>query len=120
MAATYLFSSQELQQLIQRSRAMSGLSAEKSSEVMGKIADSSSPSAHQLYEILIAERDVYKLIERDYLQKTSLIMAEFQTEITHLKTEKLRNQQQETEHKAAQAETQTAEALIKSLNNPHS
>lgn len=120
MTATYLFSAQELNQLIQRSRAMSGLSVQKRIDVLAKISDADSPSAHQLYEILITERDVYKQIERDYLQKTSLIMTEFQSEITHLKTEKLRNQQQETEQKAAQAESQTAEALIKSLNNPHS
>jgi len=118
MPATYLFSPLELKQLISRSRAMAALSQEKRDDVLNKITDVNSLPAQQLYQILITERDVYKQIERDYLQKTNEIISEFQNEITHLKTEKLRNQQQQTEQRAAQAESQAAEALIKSWNNP--
>lgn len=119
MAPTYLFSAQELHQLIMHSRAMMALNADIRAAVLGKVANPTSIEAHQLYEILISERDTYKTIERDYLQKTNTIMTEFQSEITHLKTEKLRDQQQQTEQKAAAAESETADALIKSLNNPH-
>lgn len=117
MPTTYLFTTQELALLMQRSPAISALSVEQRLEVDQKISDSKSSAAQQLYAILLQERETYRQIQTEYLAITNKIMADFQNEITHLKTAKLRSQQANTEQKAAQAEALTIESLLKTLNN---
>lgn len=117
MASTFLFTTQELQALIARSKAMSTFSETEKSKILANTAAPDSPKAQQLYQILIQEKDTYRQIERDYLTKTNAILQDFHNEITHLKSEKLRAAQQATEAEAMKAEAQTAETLLKNLNS---
>ncbi|MCC6643251.1 hypothetical protein IT411_00720 [Candidatus Peregrinibacteria bacterium] len=116
MPATFLFTTQELEQLINRSKAMATFSAQDKAKILHGVTSPDSAKAQELYQILIQERDTYRSIERDYLSKTNAILQDFHNEITHLKTEKLRAEQQKTESAAASAEAETAEALLKKLN----
>lgn len=117
MASTFLFTTDELQNLIARSKAMATFSAEEKAKILSNTAAPDSPKAQELYQILIQEKDTYRQIERDYLTKTNAILQDFHNEITHLKSQKLRDQQQATEAEAMQAEAQTAESLLKKLNS---
>lgn len=116
MAATFLFTTQELQSLVNRSKAMATFSAEDKAKILANTGATDSPKAQELYQILTQERDTYRNIERDYLNRTNAILQDFHNEITHLKTEKLRAEQKKTESAAAQAEAETAESLLKKLN----
>ncbi len=117
MTATFLFTTDELQKLIARSKAMATFSETEKSRVIANTAAPDSPKAQQLYQILTQERDTYRQIERDYLTKTNAILQDFHNEITHLKSQKLRDQQQATEAEAIKAEAQAAESLLKNLNS---
>lgn len=115
MSATYLFTTQELATLITRSKAMAHLSPENLAEVTRLTESPTSPKSQALYRILIAERETYKQIEKEYLQESNKIVAEFQIEITAQYTEKLRQEQRSAEHKVKHAEAQAAQELLNTL-----
>ncbi len=116
MAVTYMFSTQELQNLIARSKAMARLSPDLQSQVDRSLGNPTSPKAQALYRILIDELQQYKEIEKEYLQESNKIVAEFQVEITAKFTKKLREEHHQAEQKARQAEDNTAQKLLNSLN----
>lgn len=115
MPAIYLFSTQELTTLIAKSKAMAHLSPEIQTLVVELTHSPDSPKAQSLYRILIAERETYKQIEREYLQESNKIVAEFQIEITAKYTEMLRQQLRNAEQKLKHAQAQIIQELIDSL-----
>lgn len=115
MPATYLFTSQELESLISRSKAISKVSQEMLSTIMHIAGDPSSPKAQALYRVLIEEREQYKLIQREYMDSSNQIVAEFKNAVSAEQAKRLREEQQKVESKAKDAEEQAAQKLLNSL-----
>ncbi|MCC7432283.1 hypothetical protein IT412_02035 [Candidatus Peregrinibacteria bacterium] len=116
MQTTNTFTTQELQLLINKSKAMARLSQEMRMQIFSRITSTESLEAQRLYQILSEERQEYRRIQEDYLTNSNKIIAEFQIKITAENTEKLRSEQQKAESRAKLAEDKAAEKLIQSLN----
>lgn len=112
MSTTYLFTTKELQGLIAKSKAMADLSPELRAEVSALADSPQSGPAQTLYGILINEREQYNTIQKEYIQESGKIVAEFQIEITAAYTEKLRQEQRTAEHKIKKAEANVTSQLL--------
>lgn len=116
MAALYLFTIEELLDLISKSAAMKSLAEAKRQVILQEIQNPHSDKAQKLYQALVKEQQSYKTIEKNYLTETAQLMNVFQNDITAIKTHHLHQKLQESEQQASQAEQASAEDILKSLN----
>jgi hypothetical protein len=115
MAATYLFTSQELETLISRSKAIAKISQEMMSTILHIAGDPNSPKAQALYRVLIEEREQYKMIQREYMDSSHQIVTEFKNAVNAEQAKRLREEQEKVESKAKEAEEKAAQSLLNSL-----
>jgi len=112
---TYLFTTQELLDLISKSSAMRSLSAEQITLIQNQIQDPNSEKAQQLYAALLKENQEYRRIDKEFIQNTNNVMTGFENEVRAIKINALHQERQASEAKAQQAQEEAADDILKKL-----
>ncbi len=114
---TYLFTIQDLLDLINESSAVRSLKPLQLLETL-KIAHApESEQAQSLYFTLITERAQYIEIDKKNLSETKKIYTNFQIELESLKHQDIYQKIKQAEKKYEKTEEQITQKLLKSLKN---
>ena len=116
MAGKYLFSLSELLEMINKSAAMQSFDQAKREMIIAEVAEVESEKAQKLYAALIQERENYNKIDKQYITDTGKVMDGLSVEVVGIKHQYINKQINTAEAKAQQAEDETAENILQSLN----
>ena len=114
---TYLFTIQDLLDLINESSAARSLDPDQLLNILKLAHQPKSEPAQNLYETLIEERNQYLKIDKNTIAETNHIYTDFELKVEGLKHKNIRQKMEQAEQEYEKTEKEAAQKLLKSLKN---